>query len=267
MRLAFLATLLLSAPAFATHPGARAGEAFTFKFSVGPVEGGRARMSIGKAVAQRGRRLVAVHGQAETTAFVKVLMRMDDDYKLVFDAGNLLPVSVSETERGVRERRIRSTMDGRTADVDFWAPDRQMKVRHNLPRHARDPLSGLFALRALPLPDKQKLEVDILDGNALWRVALAVHRGEHVVLDGGARSAIRVDGVARRIEDDGRPRAGMESRGITLWISDDADRVLLRLEADTDLGRCALELTSYVPPARAAAGDDRAPQLPGVELR
>jgi hypothetical protein len=253
--------------AFATqhHPGARAGEAFTFKFSLGPVEGGRARMSIGKPVARRGRRLVAVHGQAETTAFVRALMRMDDDYTLVFDAGNLLPVSVSETERGLRERRIRSTMDGRTADVDFWAPDRQTRVRHLLPRHARDPLSGLFALRALPLDDKQKLEVDILDGNALWRVALTVHRGERVRLASGARDAIRIDGVARRIEDNGRPRAGMGPRGITLFLSDDADRVLLRLEADTDMGRCALELTSYVPPTRIA--DEMAPQLPGIEMR
>lgn len=262
------ALLLSSSAALATprlHPGARAGEAFTFKFSVGPVEGGRARMSIGKAVSKRGRRLVAVHGQAETTAFVRTLMRMDDDYTLVYDADRLLPVSVSETERGMRERRIRSTMDGRVADVDFWAPDRQMKIRHLLPRHARDPLSGLFALRALPLDDKQQLSVDILDGNALWRVALKVRRGERVMLERGARAAIRVDGVATRIEDNGRPRAGVEPRNITLWISDDADRVLLRLEADTDMGRCALELTSYVP--APALADETAPQLPGVETR
>jgi hypothetical protein len=42
--------------------------------------------------------------------------------------------------------------------------------------------------------------------------------------------------------------------------------VLLRLEADTDLGRCALELTSYVPPATRVA-DERTPELPGIETR
>ncbi|HEX8951858.1 MAG TPA: DUF3108 domain-containing protein, partial [Polyangia bacterium] len=99
-------------------------------------------------------------------------------------------------------------------------------------------------------------------------VALVAHRGEKIHLDGEgpAHSAIRVDGVARRIEDNGRPRAGMDPRNITLWISDDADRVLLRLEAETDLGRCALELTSYVPPATRVA-DERAPELPGIETR
>ena len=70
-----------------------------------------------------------MHGQAETTAFVKLLARMDDDYTLVVDTGNLLPVSVAETERGMRERRITvANVDGRTADVDFWSPERQQQA-------------------------------------------------------------------------------------------------------------------------------------------
>jgi hypothetical protein len=260
--------LLAAAPAAAAHPGARPGEAFTFKFSLGPIEGGRARMSIGPVVARRGRRVVAVHGQAETTAFIKLLARMDDDYTLVVDTGNLLPVSVAETERGVRQRRISTAhLDGRTADVDFWSPEKQRKARHVMSRIARDPLSGFFALRALPLDDHSRIDLDILDGNALWRVALTVHRGAEVRLgeDRAARAAIRIDGVAHRIDDAGRPRPAGGARTLTMWLGDDADRALLRLEADTDLGRCALELTSYLPAARLA--DERTPELPGIDTR
>ena len=160
-------------------------------------------------------------------------------------------------------------VDPRIADVDFWSPEKQHKGRHLLPRITRDPLSGFFALRALPLDDGNRLDLDILDGNALWRVALTVHRGDKVRLagaTGGAAPPIRIDGVARRIsEDGGRPRARAPEgpRAMTIWMSDDADRVLLRLEADTDLGRCALELTSYLPAARVA--DEHAPDLPGIE--
>ncbi len=267
MRSLAIALVLAAAPAAASHPGARPGEAFTFKFSLGPVEGGRARMSVGRAVSQRGRRVVAVHGQAETTNVIKLLARMDDDYKLVVDMRNLLPVTVAETERGLRERRIVSTVDGRTADVDFWSPEKQHKARHVLPRIVRDPLSGFFALRALPLADGQTIDLDVLDGAALWRVALTVHRGGKLRLDGAAtaQAAIRIDGVARRLEDNGRPRAGQRARDMVIWLSDDLDRVLLRMEADTDLGRCALELTSYVPAPRLA--DERAPELPGIETR
>ena len=128
-------------------------------------------------------------------------------------------------------------------------------------------MSGLFALRALPLEAGRKMSLDILDGNALWRVALDVKRGENLRIGeaGVARRAIRIDGVAHRIEDNGQPRAGMGPRGITIWLSDDADRVLLRLEADTDMGRCSLELTSYDPPTTVAA--ETPPLLPGIELR
>jgi hypothetical protein len=253
-------------------PGARPGETFTFKFTVGPIEGGRARMAIGKAVAHKGKRVIWVHGQAETTAFVKLLARIQDEYKLAVDTRSLLPVSVSETEQGMRQRRINTLVDGRTADIDFWAPEKQLKGRRILPRVVRDPLSGLFALRAMELPDRQKIDLDVLDGAALWRCVLTVHRGQSLRLEDdkeGApkHNAIRIDGVTTRIDDAGRPLAKVSTRNITLWLSDDSDRVLLRLEADTDFGRCALELTSYAAPPTEVAAESRTPSLPGIETR
>jgi hypothetical protein len=252
----------------AAHPGARPGEAFTFKFSIGPIEGGRARMSVGHPVAQGDKRVLAVHGEAETTAFIKLLAKVSDDYQLVVDMANLLPLSVKEHESGMRERRVTSTMDGRKADVDVWSPQREVKGKHVLSQVARDPLSGFFALRALPLADGQQIDLDVLDGAVLWRVKLDVKRGLTVHIDadrdGPARPAIRIDGTAMRIEDNGRVRRA-PPRKITIYLGDDRDRPLLRLEADTDLGRCALELTSYIAPKREA--NDVAPELPGVVTR
>jgi hypothetical protein len=271
MRLALAITLLVSVDAFAMHPGARPGEAFTFKFSVGPIEGGRARMAVGKPFSQKGKRMLWVHGQAETTAFVKLLAKLDDEYKLSIDTDKLLPLNVMETEKGLRQRRITSSFDGRVAEIDFWAPEKQQKGRRVLPRIPRDPLTGLFALRAMPLPDAQKIDLDVLDGAALWRCLLTVKRGEKLRLASdkeGAppHDAIRIDGVTQRIDDFGRPLVKLPKRNITIWLTDDDDRVLLRLEADTDFGRCALELTGYAP-APKVASEQPAPSLPGIETR
>ena len=266
MRLGTMTLVLLTlvGPSAWAHPGARPGEAFTFKFSIGPIEGGRARMSVGRPAAQGDKHVLAVHGEAETTAFIKLLAMVRDDYQLVVDMANLLPLSVNEHESGMRERRVTSTMDGRHADVDVWSPQREIKGKHVLSQVARDPLSGFFALRALPLLDGQQILLDVLDGAVLWRVKLDVKRGVTVHLDrdgeGPARAAIRIDGSATRIEDNGRVRT-TPPRKITIYLADDRDRPLLRLEADTDLGRCALELTSYIPPKR---GNDAEPELPGV---
>ena len=107
-------------------------------------------MSIGRPWPARPA-LVAVHGQAETTAFIKMLARMDDDYKLVFDTGNLLPVSVAETERGVRQRRIGMRTSSRASPRSTSGRPKSSARAPPRPRIARDPLSGFFALRALPL--------------------------------------------------------------------------------------------------------------------
>ncbi|HEY7953881.1 MAG TPA: DUF3108 domain-containing protein, partial [Polyangia bacterium] len=122
-----------------------------------------------------------------------------------------------------------------------------------LPEVARDPLSALFALRAAPLADGQVVKELVLDGLALWRVRLTVHRGQTVRLGSGvgavSRAAIRVDGELTPVNLAGRP-TGRPLRHLSLWLADDQTHVLLRLEADTDFGRCALEQTSYLPPSK-----------------
>jgi hypothetical protein len=237
-------------------PGMRPGEAATFKFSVGPVESGRARMSVGRPLKVDGRTVIAVRGQAETAPWLQLIVRLNDEYHLVLDAASLLPVSVLSVERGFRDRTIDAKLDGRRADLHVTgagASDRGHSVRL-LPRVSRDPLAELFALRAAPLRDGDQLIEDVLDGTALWRLEMTVHRGERIRLDidgdGSAhRTAIRVDGKLTRIDDAGRSM-GQPQRQVSAWLSDDEARVLLRLDADTDLGRCSLELTQYLPPRR-----------------
>src|SRR5689334_15857448 len=245
-----LATGLLHVPD-AGAAGLMPGEAATFKFSVGPVESGRARMSVGKPTRKNGRTVVAVHGQAEAAPWLQLLVRLNDDYQLLLDATTLLPVQVVSVERGMRERRIDARLDGRMATLVVEGSREAGRHHRTLPSVARDPLAQLFALRAAPLRDGERLAQDVLDGTALWHADMAVHRGEHIRLDvdgdqATARAAIRVDGTLTKIDDAGRPM-GLPQRHLSAWLSDDEARILLRLEADTDLGRCSLELTRYIP--------------------
>jgi hypothetical protein len=244
--------LRMSAADALERRGAQPGEAFTFKFSVGPVESGRARMAVAETTGRGGRRVLSIHGQAETAKWLQLLVRLDDDYQLVLDAQTLLPVRVITTERGIRERRIETRLSGRLADLSVSGKQAPGRAHRLLPSPVRDPLSQLFWLRAAPLLNGEHVEQDILDGDALWRARLDIHRGERVHLDsdgeqGAARTAIRIDGELERIADNGNP-IGQPKRHLSAWLSDDLARVLLRLEADTDLGRCSLELTSYLPP-------------------
>ena len=229
-----------------------AGEAATFRLTVGPVESGRARMAVGRPVERDGRRLLPVRGQAETSPWLRALVPLDDEYRLMMDVSTMLPLEVVSIEHGLRERRIESRFDGRRAEVAIHGKPDGGQGRRVLPSVARDPLAQLFWLRQAPLADGEQLTQDILDGAALWRARLVVHRGDRVRLDGdgpAGRRAIRIDGELTRIDDGGGPR-NEPRRHLRAWLSDDGLRVLLRLEADTDLGRATVELTGYQPPAR-----------------
>jgi hypothetical protein len=257
--------LMLASSAAAAHSGALPGEAFTFKFSVGPIESGRARMSVGLPVEKDGRRLLAVHGQAETLPWLQIVARMNDDYKLVIDAGTLIPVEVSTVERGVRERRIDTGVhpSGRFVDLSLQSKKESGRARHSVPDVVRDPLSALFAVRAAPLSDGDKLSFLVIDGTVLWRSRIEVHR-ERLRLenDEHSRKAIRLDGTNLRVDDNGKP-TGLPARRYTVWLSDDAERVLLRMEAEIDLGQAVIELTSYT---AASARAPAPPTLPGLQI-
>lgn len=270
---AAVTSVLLAGIAFGSPTprlGLRPGEAFTYRFSVGPIEGARARMSVGLPAQQGGRSLIAVQGQAETISLVSLVAPVHASYQLVIDAATLLPREVTTAERGLRERKFHSVLDGRALDLEVVSPTRSNRMKRTLPREARDPLSAYFALRAAALTAGEELDLDVLDGAALWRARLKVAGREDVRLNQESPTpspplhAIRIEGRLERIDDAGRS-LGRPARTITCWLSDDAARALLKASFDSDLGRASLELTSYLPPAhvaqrpaRPAAGEPRA---------
>ncbi len=246
----------------------RPGEAFTYRFSVGAIEGARARMSIGAPATKDGHRLIAVQGQAETVALVALVAPVNDLYQLIVDADTLLPRDLTTQEHGLRDRRFHTLFDGRGVDIEMLSPSRSLRVRRTLPREARDPLSAYFALRAASLVDGEQLEFDVIDGMNVWRTKLRVQQREQIRLgEDGPRPpapvrAIHVEGVLTRIDDQARPIGKIAQRTISCWLSDDAARALLRASFDTELGRAQLELTGYAPPKQKDSA--RPGVLPGV---
>jgi hypothetical protein len=262
--LGFLRTASASAGAAGFMPG----ETFTFNVSIGQIDAGRARMAIGAPVARGDRRLVAVQGQAETSPWVNIIAHVNDYYKMVFDVASLLPESILSVERGTHERRISTVASKQTVTVEVTMKGQTRRVRRTLPRPARDAFSALFAIRSLPLGVGDGLELDILEGAILWRTKLKVTQKEILQpehgLVGAPRPAWRFEGECRRIDDLGRPN-GRAVRHFGFWISDDQDRLLLRAWFESDLGRAALDLTSYDRPASPKEMHlDREVVLPGI---
>lgn len=248
------------AGARSTPAAFQAGEAFVYKFSVGAIEAGQARMSVGLPERHQGTRLVAVQADAHSLPWLGLFVRLDDTYQVVLEADRLLPRRVVSNETGVRVRTVRAELEGHRVKLRFTTPEKDQQYQRVLPGLARDPVAALFALRAAPLAEGERIVQLMLDGVALYQVSCTVVAREELRLGSELDPtpprtirAIHIEGQAQRIDDLGRPTS-QPPRRFRIWLSDDERRVPCRLTGDTDLGEGRLELTSYIPPGDAPAG-------------
>ena len=247
----------------AAPAGFQPGEAFTYTFSVGIIDAGRARMSVGVPEGRAGARMVSVQGDAHSAAWLALLARLDDSYRVVMDAEQLLPRRVRTIESGIRTRTISSDLAGARLEQGYHAQGKEPETFHRvLPGVARDPVAALFAFRAAPLYAGERHEMLVLDGTAVYR-AIAVTGGRETLTTGEGPSArpvrvVRVDVTATHIFDNGRP-TGQAPRHMRIYLSDDDLRIPYRMAGDTDFGEARLELTSYLPGSAAKAAAAPAP--------
>ena len=104
----------------------------------------------------------------------------------------------------------------------------------SMPPDTQDMLSAIYALRASPATTGDRLSVAVADTGRLYNVEFAVGPREMVKRGNSNVPALRVTPTI--MDDQGQP----VGRDAQLWISDDARRVPVRLEAQLAVGRFVL---------------------------
>jgi hypothetical protein len=96
--------------------------------------------------------------------------------------------------------------------------------------------------------------VFVVGGRRLWRIDVTYGGPEAIGSAIGNRRAIRFTGRSYRARRDFTPETAQPSRTFTVWLSDDADRVPLKVAAKTELGDIAMDLTEYSRSGEAVPG-------------
>jgi hypothetical protein len=103
-------------------------------------------------------------------------------------------------------------------------------------------MAQLRGWRAAPGTTKT---VFVVGGRRLWRVDVTLVGSEAIGSAMGNRRTVHIEGAAFRA----RPNLTLESetatRTFSVWLTDDADRVPLKVVAKTELGDVAMDLTEY----------------------
>lgn len=233
----------------ARGPG-RQGEAFTFSLKfLGSFDAGRARMAVSPPVASPTGPVINVVAEAEATGFAKALTGLHEDYRLVLDATTLLPRRMHLVESGMRNRTATIDVTDRRIDIHVVQPPLEKRWAGVLPSQPLEPLAVLLLLRAARLQNGDKLELIVMDGTAFYQGTMEVTGRQELTTAIGNRPAIRILCRGERISENG-VRLGRPPRTAMMWVSDDAARLPLRVEGETELGTAEFALTGYEPGRR-----------------
>lgn len=227
-------------------PSTRLGEAYTFSLRfLGSVDAGRARLAIAPPTRSATGPVIHVVGEGEAVGFAKALTGLHEDYRLVLDAGTLLPRHMQFNETGMRTRTATLSMTGKKIDIHVKRPDSERRVTANLPSEPVEPVAVLLMLRAARLKDGDKLDLTFIDGAAFYQGTIEVVGREELQTAIGPRAAIKLSCTGERINEFGQKVPNRPPRKGTVWVSDDAERLPLRIEGESELGRAEFALTSY----------------------
>jgi hypothetical protein len=186
-------------------------------------------------------------GTGRTIGLVRALWKLDVNYQAVANAGTLRPVETEQTEN-YRSKKVVThltfTNNGvtRIRTEDKGAP--QAKTRQfNFP-DLFDLFSAMLYLRSQPLKDRSVYRVVAYPATNAYLATIRVIGREKTSVHAGNYSAIKLDLQLKRIGKQRQLEPHRKFRRATIWVSDDAERLLLRIEAQIFVGTVFAELQS-----------------------
>jgi Protein of unknown function (DUF3108) len=187
-----------------------------------------------------------LEGKGRTVGLARVLWRFDLSYRSVANAETLRPLEAHqvETARGKRiETNLKFSNDG-VNSRRFEASHATPTVKDFAWENLYDLQSVFLYLRSQPLRDHNVYRVVVYPANSAYLATLTVLGRERLRVRSGNYNAIKMDLKLQRVNKKNELEAHRKFKRATIWLSDDNDRVLLRVESQIFVGTVTAELQS-----------------------
>jgi hypothetical protein len=275
----------LRPPGTAPDIGLNPGETMAFEVRVAGVVAGEAQLAVGEIGDYQGRRAVVVKSRAATAGAAALIKHVVDEATTTIDMATGRPLALTTlVEQGDSKTTATAQFTDNVADITYQRSDeaaphrlridfragavtggaqprdaqpRDAQPRDSQPRDAQlrdaqlrdaqihDAHTAMAQLRGWRAQPGAKRTVFVVGGRRLWRIDVTYAGQDTIGSAIGNRRAIRFTGESYRARRDFSPETAKPSRTFTVWLSDDADRVPLRVAAKTELGDIVMELTEY----------------------
>lgn len=186
--------------------------------------------------------------KTRTDGFVRKLWAMDATHTALFEPVTLRPISAVQTEIYKKET-LTTKLDFDEAGVS------RLKVSDppdkNPPKTKRFDFPGVFELygallfvRSQPLQKDETVRLVVYPTTAPYLAEVKVVGREKIVAGKTKYDAVKLDLKLRRITKKMELEKHAKFKKATAWMSDDRDRLLLKIEAEVSVGKVWTEMES-----------------------
>lgn len=227
----------------------------TYRIGWGGITAARAEMVIKRVSSDT----YEFRADTATVGAARGLWPLDATILSTVNASRLRPIRLEQTEeRADRTLRESVRFDGNGAErtrttipKSSGLVPRTESKRFDSPA-LQDFMSAFLFLRSQSLGNGETRTVAVMSPSVPYLMAMTVRNREEITTRAGKFRAIRmsVDSI-QRVKDDGTLMPHKRFRSATVWISDDANRQILRVQSQVFIGSVFLELESV---ARVASG-------------
>lgn len=217
----------------------KAGETLTYDVSWSNfLTAGTATVSVKEKKPSYGSVAYYVVAEGRPTPMLSKLYTLYYKVDSLLDAYTLLPQRGSVYSEEGRRKRMKTTTFNHTARKAQYEVQTatNVKTEINLAAYSQDALSAIYVLRSIPLSAGGKMTMPVSDSGKTYRVQITVGASEDVKTPMGSIRATRIIPVIT--DEAGKP----EGRGMSLWLSDDARRLPVKMEGQLTVGRFVITL-------------------------
>lgn len=234
---ALLTTVPVKAETLPFHPGEQVRLSVQFL----GINAGELEVQVGQRHTD-SLHLWTLEAEARTRGLTSVMWKIDEQFTSLFDPAAAAAIGsdrISRVNGDDQTEVIR--IEGETAHVTRVREGKKSeKTREVLPG-SQDILAAVYRLRTMDLKPLDEVSIPIFTGNKSWKLEGKVIGRQVVKSKGGTYDTLV---IRCRTHFDGKFAS---DRDLTVWLSDDARRIPVRLEADFLVGSMRATLQEYRP--------------------
>ncbi|AUC85587.1 DUF3108 domain-containing protein [Polaribacter sp. ALD11] len=237
-------TLVLSITAFAQEKTTafKSGEWLRYKMSYsGFLRAGTAILEV-KETDLHGKKVFHTKGSGWTSGMIKWFFKVDDVYESYFDKGNVKPYVFKRKidEGGYKKHRITNfDYNSKKAYIQDFIEQTDTTVAFT---NIQDMLSSFYYLRNQDVKKMKKgdeIAIDMFMDSQVYPFKLRFLGREVLKTKFGKVNSL----IFRPLVQSGRIFKAQES--VTIWITDDANKIPIKMKADLSVGSLRAELEAY----------------------